>query len=174
MTTWAHWRGLIARLDIDTTDGRRLVVDGDALGHFVRLPVPVTARPKLSETVRDASPPEVIGRIDQLSVRTPRVLNQHGRELHASGVINLNDLFIVREDLVGTTFTQSDDGQSQHEAWPVGIRVDGGDFTTTPEGVIVVSGAWELAGMEIEHLPAVWAGVGIQLTDFEDDGWVKS
>jgi hypothetical protein len=180
VTAWAHWRGMIARAGTDTRDGRRLLLEDFAPAHFVRLPVPVTARPKpvhLSGPLAATSlaPFVVVGRIDRVSVREPKTLQHHGKEIHGEGVLNLDDLFQVRPDLRETKFGVDGDGQGTHTAWPVGIEVKGGEFEGDENaGSVIVSGRWELIAMAIEHSDSVWPGVGIECYQFEDDGRIQA
>lgn len=176
MTMWAHWRGLIARANCDTRDGRRLQLGDFAASHFVRLPVPIVARPKpvpAGPEATDFAPFVVVGRVDRVSIREPKSFNHHGKEIYGEGVLNLDDLFEVRPDLRSTSAPAGDGVEMPHEPWPVGIVVNGGEFESG-EGQIICSGRWELASMAIEHEEAVWSGVGIELEQIQDDGRIES
>lgn len=177
MTTYASWKGLIARLDCDTNDGRRLVAASFAGAHFVRMPVPVFVMPKpvhLSSPLQATStgPGEVCGRIDRVSVRRPddtelMTKAPEGLEVYAEGMVTLEDVLRVRPDLAPPNVISQIDAPPS-ELWPVGITVIGGDFEGDPNaGAVSMAGAWELTGLTIEHQPSVWPGVGIMLTDFE-------
>lgn len=180
MTMWAHWRGLIARANCDTRDGRRLLLEDFPAAHFVRLPVPITARPKPVHTAGPLAdtalaPFVVVGRIDRVSIREPKSLNHHGKEIYGEGVLNLDDLFQVRPDLRSTRIGLGEENQPKHELWPVGIVVDGGEFEGDENaGSIICAGRWELRSMAIEHEEAVWPGVGIELQQIQDDGHIRS
>lgn len=168
MTIWAHWRGLIARTGVDTRDGRRLELGDFEPAHFVRLPVPVTARPKPGT---EADPFEIVGRVDRVSIRSN--VDGRGKDIHGEGVLNLDDLFRVRPDLrIANPVGPADEAT----LWPVGVAVIGGEFAPGSELVgqpIVMQGAWELAALAIEHADSVWPGVGIELNQLEDDGRIK-
>ena len=178
MTTWVSWRGVIARLDEPTNDGRLLRKSDFAAVHFPAFPIPVFARPKRAPldlkattdqpvvTPKEAQQPAlVVGRIDRISVR--RAADPFtGYELYAEGMVTLEDLLTVRPDLEIPTQLSADDEPSY--PWPVGIEVRNGVMEGDPDaGTFVCSGNWELAAMMIEEDPSVWPGVGIEPTGME-------
>ena len=176
MTLWAHWRGLIARTGVATTDARRLELGEFEPAHFIRLPVPIMARPKpvhLSGPLAATSvgPGVVVGRVDRVSVRSdrrpPGPTDPRSKEIHGEGVINLHDLYHVRPDLqLPNRLTPEDDALGP---WPVGIEVGGAELREDGDQV-VCSGPWELIGMAIEHESSAWPGVGLMIHTIEDDG----
>lgn len=171
MTTWAHWRGLIARTGVPTNDGRLLLLGEFEPAHFIRLPVPVTARPKPVEVGSGASSFalfEVVGRVDRVSIRSdnrpPGPNDPRSKEIHGEGVLNLDDLRRVRPDLTfPEVLTPEDDALG---LWPVGIHVFGADIREDGDQ-IVCSGPWELMSMAIEHEDGVWPGVGLMIHTIE-------
>lgn len=178
MTMWAHWRGLIARANCDSRDGRRLLLEDFAAAHFARLPVPITARPEpvpVGPEAASFAPFVVVGRVDRVSIREPKSLNHHGKEIYGEGVLNLDDLFEVRPDLRSTSIGMGEAMEMKHDLWPVGIEVVGGEFEGDPNaGSIICAGRWELSAMAIEHSEAIWPGVGIELQQIQDDGHVRA
>jgi hypothetical protein len=174
MTTWAHWRGLIARTGVPTTDGRLLVLGEFEPAHFVRLPVAVTARPKPVEIGPGATsyaPFEVVGRVDRVSVRSdrrpPGPNDPRSKEIHAEGVISLDALYQVRPDLrLPEVLRPNDDPLGP---WPVGVDLINAEIRQDGDRA-VCSGPWELMGLAIEHEDSVWPGVGIMIHTIEGDG----
>jgi hypothetical protein len=177
VTTWVTWKGVIARLDVPTTDGRLLRKSSFAAVHFPAFPIPVFARPKRPELEvkvepttpvqpREAQIPSlIVGRIDRVRVRRAEE-PMEGYELSAEGMITMEDLLSVRPDLEIPNPLTPDTPTGY--PWPVGIEVRNGVMEGDPNaGTFVCSGNWELAAMVIEEDPSVWPGVGISPTRFE-------
>lgn len=176
MTTWVSWKGVIARLDTPTNDGRMLRKSDFAAVHFPAFPIPVSARPKRApldakvaggeHAKKEAPAPNlIVGRIDRVSVRRAES-PMEGYELYAEGMITMEDLLTVRPDLEIPNPLTPDTPTGY--PWPVGVEVRNGVMEGDPDaGTFVCSGNWELAAMMIEEDPSVWPGVGIEPTGFE-------
>jgi hypothetical protein len=173
VTTWVSWKGVIARLDTPTNDGRMLRKSDFAAAHFPAFPIPVYARPKRTAASmehakarhREPTTPLVVGRIDRISVHRAEEPFE-GSELFAEGMITMEDLLTVRPDLEIPNPLTPD--KPTGWPWPVGIEVRNGVMEGDPNaGTFVCAGNWELAAMMIEEDPSVWPGVGIEPTGFE-------
>lgn len=169
MTSTASFEGMIARLNVKSVDGRVLAYDDDPR-HFPSMPVPVMA-----SDLTDGSS-ELTGRIEQVSVRQ----ESYGAELHASGWLDLDELFRMFPDLKTAILPRAAADIPDIPLIGCGVFVAGGDIREdlTVGGVasgtttLTIDGPWTLRGLHLYDVgtPVVWPGVGLRLSEITMDG----
>lgn len=146
----AHFKGMLARCNVASSDGRVLVMDGDnALTHFTAVPVPVLA-------VSPQGSLAIIGVVERVHADHSAIYGE-GRISLTALQANLPDL--ARQVLIPNT------EMAAVPLIPCSVGVGHG-VANDHDGRTYVTGDWFLREVAV-GTEAVWAGVGLQLTEIE-------
>lgn len=151
----ASFHGLLALLNIASTDGRVLVTNPNfMIGHFASVPIPVMVTDGRGQIY-------VVGVVERVALR--------GARLEGFGRLSLTALQVSAPDLFRRyILNQTEDGLlAEWDLIPCSIGVGHGE-QSEKDGRTVITGDWHLREIAIGTEP-VWPGVGLELDDFTDE-----